>query len=265
MLQSVPGRETQGADASYDDGVSSDIRMMEIMRRHGIKGTFNVNAGRMDGEGSPYRLRPEEYGAYEGFELAIHGYSHPFLNRMPLDLVIDEIVEDRRAVEKLAGYPVHGMAYPYGAYDDALIEQLRRLGVYYSRTTHSTFGFGLPEEFLAWHPTCHHNASNLNELCDKFLEESKYPGMDLFYLWGHTYEFERNDNWNVIESFCEKMGGRDNVWYATNMEIYEYVQAMKRIDYSVDGSMIHNPSALAVWIKRDGKAICVNAGETKKL
>ena len=130
-----PGGRHKALTLSYDDGVSSDIRMMEIMRRHGIKGTFNVNAGRMDGEGSPYRLRPEEYGAYEGFELAIHGYSHPFLNRMPLDLVIDEIVEDRRAVEKLAGYPVHGMAYPYGAYDDALIEQLRRLGVYYSRTS----------------------------------------------------------------------------------------------------------------------------------
>ena len=106
-----PGGRHKALTLSYDDGVSSDIRMMEIMRRHGIKGTFNVNAGRMDGEGSPYRLRPEEYGVYEGFELAIHGYSHPFLNRMPLDLVIDEIVEDRRAIEKLAGYPVHGMAY----------------------------------------------------------------------------------------------------------------------------------------------------------
>ena len=260
-----PGGRHKALTLSYDDGVSSDIRMMEIMRRHGVRGTFNVNAGRMDGEGSPYRLRPEEYGVYEGFELAIHGYSHPFLNRMPPDLVIDEIVEDRRAIEKLAGYPVHGMAYPYGAYDDALIEQLRRLGVSYSRTTHSTFGFALPGEFLAWHPTCHHNAPNLNELCDKFLEESKYPGMDLFYLWGHTYEFERNNNWDVIESFCEKMGGRDNVWYATNMEIYEYVQAMKRIDYSIDGSVVHNPSALAVWIERDGRAICIHAGETKKL
>ena len=130
-----PGGRHKALTLSYDDGVSSDIRMMEIMRRHGVKGTFNVNAGRMDGEGSPYRLRPEEYGAYEGFELAIHGYSHPFLNRMPADLVIDEIVEDRRAVEKLAGYPVHGMAYPYGAYDDALIELAKKP---------DTIGFLLP-------------------------------------------------------------------------------------------------------------------------
>ena len=89
--------------------------------------------------------------------------------------------------------------------------------------------------------------------------------MDLFYLWGHTYEFERNNNWEIIEAFCEKMGGRDNVWYATNMEIYEYVQAMRRIDYSVDGSIVHNPSSLAVWIEQSGKAICINPGETKKL
>lgn len=275
-----PGGKRKALTLSYDDGVYSDIRLMDIMRRHGIKGTFNVNAGLMNGnkEKDPetYRIWPEEYGAYEGFELAVHGYTHPFLDRMAPDQVLDEIVSDRRGLEQLAGYPVHGMAYPYGTYNAALIEQLRHLGIYYSRTTRATFDFKLPEEFLAWHPTCHHNAENLMELCDKFLAEpeKKNVGLRVFYLWGHSYEFVRNDNWNVIEKFCEKMGGRDNIWYATNMEIYEYMQALKRLDYSIDGSMVHNPSSVPVWIACDGpcswteegvRVVCVAPGETKKL
>ncbi len=275
-----PGGRRKALTLSYDDGVYSDIRLMDIMRRHGIKGTFNVNAGLMigDKEAEPqtYRLWPDEYGAYEGFELAVHGYMHPFLDRMAADQVIGEIVNDRRALEELAGYPVHGMAYPYGTYNEALIEQLRHLGIYYSRTTRATNDFRLPEEFLAWHPTCHHNAGNLMELCDRFLNEpeNKGVGLRVFYLWGHSYEFVRNDNWDVIENFCEKMGGRDNIWYATNGEIYEYMQALERLDYSIDGTMVHNPSGIPVWIACDGpcswtengvKAIRLEPGETKKL
>lgn len=267
-----PGGKYKALTLSYDDGVSTDIHLMELMRQYGIKGTFNVNAGLMNGSGTQrkdgtfvYRLKPEEYAPYEGFELAVHGYTHPFLNRMPADLVIDEIANDRRGIEEMAGYPVHGMAYPYGTYNDELVAQLKHLGIFYSRTTKSTFDFNLPTEYLTWHPTCHHNAPNLMELADKFLEAPERAGMRLFYLWGHSYEFADNFNWNVIEDFFKKMGKKEEIWYATNMEIYMYMQAVERLVYSIDGSMITNPSAIDVWVCCDNQKVCIHSGETLKI
>ena len=56
---------------------------------------------------------------------------------------------------------------------------------------------------------------------------------NLFYLWGHSYEFDNNNNWDHIEKICEKLANRDDIWYATNMEIYEYVTAYNSLIYSI--------------------------------
>ena len=45
----------------------------------------------------------------------------------------------------------------------------------------------------------------------------------LFYLWGHSYEFDDDDNWDTIEKFLQKAGCRDDVWYATNIEVYDCI------------------------------------------
>ena len=87
----------------------------------------------------------------------------------------------------------------------------------------------------------------------------------MFYLWGHSYEFDNNDNWNVIEEFCEYMGGRDDIWYATNIEIYDYVKAYENLQTSVDKKIIHNPSNTDVWAEHNGKVIKIKAGETVTL
>ncbi len=267
-----PGGKPKALTLSYDDGVSSDRRLIALMREYGIRGTFNVNAGLMNGSGSErrdgtfvYRMKPDEYGVYEGFELAVHGYSHPDLAQMPPDLVTDEIINDRRGIERMTGQPVRGMAYPYGSYDERLVAQLRQLGVAYSRTTRATSDFSLPGDFLTWHPTCHHKAANLQELADRFLAERNRRGPRVFYLWGHSYEFHEDGNWPVIEDFFRKMAFRDEIWYATNMEIYEYVQALNRLSFSVDGDLVSNPSAMDVWIQRDGESKRIAGGTTGKI
>lgn len=82
----------------------------------------------------------------------------------------------------------------------------------------------------------------------------------LFYLWGHSYEFEANDNWNVIEKFAEYVGNREDIWYATNIDIYNYVQAWKRLEFSSDGRRVYNPSATEVWFEKDGRMYSVKPG-----
>ena len=124
------------------------------------------------------------------------------------------------------------------------------LGIRYARTVTSTMSFAMPENFLEWNPTCHHN-KNLLELGQQFVDLFKKQYLYMMYVWGHSYEFTNQNNWELMEDFCKLVGGRDDIWYATNIEIVDYLDAAKRLQYTADCSHVYNPSAASVWI-------CVN-------
>ena len=115
--------------------------------------------------------------------------------------------------------------------------------------------------------TCHHNNPRLMELARQFVEDKGNRSFHshapkLFYLWGHSYEFNDNDNSNVIEEFAEYVGNRDDIWYATNIEIYDYVKAFDSLEYSASGRLIHNPTATDVYISYVDREYVIRAGET---
>ena len=58
------------------------------------------------------------------------------------------------------------------------------------------------------------------------------------------------------------MGNREDIWYATNIEIYEYVAAFKHLVISLDGKRVQNPTGYTLHFELDGKAYVVQAGET---
>ena len=87
----------------------------------------------------------------------------------------------------------------------------------------------------------------------------------MFYLWGHTYEFEANDNWQRIRDFAAKMGGHEDIWYCTNIEVYDYVAAWKQLLSSADGRTLVNPTATDLWAEKGGKGFAIRAGETVKI
>lgn len=259
---------------SYDDGVVQDIRLIEIMNKYGLKGTFNINSGMYESEDT---VRDRFYGRMKlseakelytnsGHEVAIHGLSHPYLEKLDSVDVIYEISEDRKNIESQFGKIARGMAYPFGTYSDEVVDILEKCHIAYSRTTKATYKFWFPENWLLLHPTCHHTCENLMELITKFVEEpSPYGNSQMFYLWGHSYEFDNNDNWDVIENFAKYAGGREHIWYATNIEIYDYVKAYERLETSFDKKIIHNPSSIDVWVDINDVIYCIKAGETLKI
>ena len=89
-------------------------------------------------------------------------------------------------------------------------------------------------------------------MTEKFVSKQNVERPLLFYVWGHTFEFERNKNWDRMDKFMQKVSGKEDVWYATNGEIYEYVNAYEKLVYSADGKYIYNPSKIPVWVEIDG-------------
>ncbi|OMF03834.1 polysaccharide deacetylase [Paenibacillus amylolyticus] len=257
-----PGGVMRALTLSYDDGVVHDRRLVEICNRYGLRGTFNLNSGTL---GNPGRIEAGEVAElYTGHEVAVHTVTHPTLPYVPNELLTEEIMEDRKALEQLVGYPVRGMAYPNGGYDRALSTKLEWLGIDYARTVESHGRYTLPERPLEWHPTCHHN-HDLAGHAKRFIQHSKTGTPLLLYVWGHSYEFNDNDNWEIIEQFGEQIGSRNDIWYATNIEVIAYWKAVQRLECSADRSIIHNPSAIPVWFTADQQVVEVQGGETLRL
>lgn len=254
-----PGGKRKAFTLSYDDGVTQDIRFIELLNKYGIKGTFNLNSGLLGQPGminigkrpaTHNKVPPKEVKSiYAGHEIASHGLYHTTICNTDSARCLNEILNCRKELEALAGYPITGFAYAFGAYDNTVVNALESCGITYARTIKATHAFDIPEDFLIWDPTCHHDDERLPELTENFLKDtSLFPMLKLFYVWGHCYEFDQNDNWDYIERFLEKMSGHENIWYATNGEIESYASAYRQLVFSVDGCLVYNPTCVSVWV-----------------
>jgi len=269
-----PGGKPRAVTFSYDDGVKADIKLASIINKYGIKCTFNHNNFK--------RLAKEEVIesiiSY-GHEIAVHGADHKAEGIVrPIDMIKD-VLSCREFLESEFNMIIRGMAYPDSGirvlmpgntYED-IKSRLIDLDIAYARTLgEDNNSFRLPSDFYAWAPTAHHNNPKIFEYIEEFLSadysdkvysSKRYPR--LFYVWGHSYEFDRDDNWELLEEICRKISGKPDIWYATNIEIYNYVKAFNSLEYSADGRIIHNPTFYAVWFEdEDGKLRSVNPGET---
>jgi len=257
---------------SYDDGVQQDKRLVEIFNQWNLKATFNLNSGIQNENNSwtfkdhkIYRINKDEIEElYKGHEVASHSLTHPSLVTIPPEMIINQVFEDRKNLERMIGYLIRGMAYPFGDYNGKVIETLKACGIEYSRTVNEHEKFILPENYFEWHPTCHHGNPRLMNLTDSYLDLNS-QNLSLFYVWGHSYEFDLNDNWSLIEELSRKISNKTDIWYATNIEVIDYLKAIKSIKFSADCSILHNPNYMPIWLNADGKAIKVEPGETLKL
>jgi hypothetical protein len=255
---------------SYDDGVVADKRLVSILDKYGLKGTFNLNSLLFDCPNWHNRMDEEQtFNLFykSGHEVALHGARHIFLDKVPLSEAIYEVVQNRAYLEGKFKRVVRGMAYAYNGFNDEVIEALKSLGVAYARTTTPTHSFEIPKNWLKLNPTCHHTDPELLPLSEKFLNcsplnEFKARESWLFYVWGHSYEFDDNNNWDIIENLAKCMQNRDDVWKATNIQIYDYVKAYNSLVFSLDGEMVYNPSAQPVWLEIRGETYKIDPDKT---
>jgi peptidoglycan/xylan/chitin deacetylase (PgdA/CDA1 family) len=251
-----PGGKHKVLTMSYDDGRVEDRRLVSIFNEYGIKGTFHVNSG-LDQDRVPLSEYKE---LYKGHEVSAHTYTHPTIARCPIDQVVQQVRLDRKILEESVGYPIRGMSYPNGSYSKEIMDILPSLGIKYSRIVGNSNNFDMPTNFLEWKATCHHN-HNLLEYGQRFIELHKTQYLYMMYVWGHSYEFTGRNNWDLMEDFCKLVGGRDDIWYATNIEIVDYMEAAKNLQFTVNGDKVYNPNFQSIWINVDGRNVEVKGGQ----
>ncbi len=267
-----PNGLAKAVTLSYDDACCHDVRFSETITRAGLKCTFNATRiAQLTIE------QMKENFLDRGHEIAVHGANHIAEGTATPVRGIRDVLDCRLQLEERLGIIIRGMAYPdsgirrfsNGANYENIRRYLQDLDIVYARSLGGDNNtFMLPTDWYNWIPTAHHTNPQLMEWIDEFVKldvqssyiTSQYPR--LFYLWGHSYEFA--NDWSELDRICEKLSGHDDVWYATNMEIYEYVKAYDSLIYSADASRVYNPTLVDVWLNRDGVVSKIASGETVK-
>lgn len=277
-----PNGKAKAVTLSYDDGYSEDIRFSEVISDAGLKCTFNLNSENMRDRIYLTKEEVETKFLAKGHEVAVHGANHRAEGVLRPIEGIKDVLDCRLELEGRYKIIIRGMAYPDTGITHfsnlAEYENIKRylsdLGIVYSRTLGGdNNSFELPTDWYAWMPTAHHFNDKIMNYIEEFNNIDLSSGINyahrtpkLFCLWGHSYEFERNgDKWKVLEDICKQLAGRNDVWYATNIEIYEYTNAYNSLIYSADGSIIYNPTLFDIWFDEDGRLYKISSGETLKM
>lgn len=225
------GGKLKAVTFSFDDGVTQDRRLVQLFNKYNLRCTFNINSdllgkpGELTVAGLPVshnKVSPDEVRSlYAGHEVAVHTLTHPRLPEIgDEEEIVRQVDVDRAQLETLTGGPVVGMAYPCGGVnnDDRVAEIIgRRTPIRYARTITSTHSFAPQSNLLRFNPTVHAIEPELFDLAEEFLSmQPETP--QLFYIWGHSYEFDVLDGWTRMEKLCSLLSGRSDIAYLTNRE-----------------------------------------------
>lgn len=240
MTQKRDGKPKKYFTLSFDDGITQDRRVIEILHKYGVKcATFNINSGLLGaswnwvgqrlGNGALTHIRftreELESGIYDGFEIAAHSLQHHSFKNFDdnPELFAHHVLADVNNLKDIFGVAPIGMAWPGGdtEYTEKSIEILRdHTDIKYARAANPHYKFTLPRRFLKWHPTCSIMSESCIKLAKKFVDAECTQDM-LFYAWTHSYELDNENLWNRLEALLEIITAHEDIVLVTNGEFYE--------------------------------------------
>lgn len=238
---------------SFDDGLEQDKKVLELMKKYGLKGTFNLNSGMFGLQGEvkgigtfsfqdceagvrhhwpfsyvPHNRIPENEirDVYADMEIATHGYRHEPLGKVKEDLMYNSINRDKENLEHLTGKKILGHAYASGSTSPAVERHLKAKGYLYARAVFPSGSFEFPENPLNFRPSSSVIMGNTMKLVKDFLAAKAEDRDLLLYLWGHSYEMDYGKgaaSWDGLERLFATVAGHEDIIYCTNSEAFLHI------------------------------------------
>lgn len=239
---------------SWDDGSVHDIRLSELLLRHGVKGTFYIPVKNMEiaatlDAGGVRQLSRQ-------FEIGGHAYSHRVLTSIPIGDARDEIAGGKKALEDMIGAEVSAFCFPRGKFNQALVESVIRAGFLFARTVknlkvknvldidnrlmHVSLQAYPHRSYVYFISALKGNSearinyarfgvalSHWGSGARKFFTYACRAG-GTFHLWGHSWEIEKHNLWGMLDDFLAYVKSQENVVYCTNTELW---RMSKRRDF----------------------------------
>lgn len=253
-----PGGKKKAFVLTYDDGVLQDVRLVLLLNKYGLKGTFNLNSRLMEQEfvwyhekcGAVRRL-PVSVAAhlYEGHEVASHTCTHPDLTGMEWDDLLYELGHDKYALEQLMNGPVLGFGVPFDYYDDTVAACARQLGFAYARGSEETRSFAPIYDPFQQNAGMFHLNPGLWDFAEDFLRTDQELAACI--IVGHSYDLDAENLWEPMETLFAEVAADDQVLSMTHLELVEYLHALEQTE--IQGDTLINHSAVPVWYEVSGQ------------
>ncbi len=133
-----PAGDGRRAVLTFDDGYAGVLlRALPLLSAHGFTATVFVVSGKLGGVNDWDEERPGEdlltadgvrALAAAGIEIGSHGATHRALTGLDDGALAAEVAGSRAALEAVTGVPVVSFCYPYGNFDDRVVEAVRAAG-----------------------------------------------------------------------------------------------------------------------------------------
>ena len=233
---------------SWDDGHVLNFKIAELLRKYKLKGTFYVSKNyspedNLDNSGIIALSENNEIGA--------HTINHPHLSKIPLAEAKWEIDESKKWLEDLLNVSIGMFCYPFGSYDNKIVELVKQAGFKGARTV-GKLSIDKPNNFYEMDTTIQVypfpfrkiNANHYywGRLFQPYLENRErikkfhipffclknwksfsravfdmaVENGTMFHLFGHSWEVEKYQMWNDLEDFFVYISNRENCIYLTN-------------------------------------------------
>ena len=118
--------------------------------------------------------------------------------------------------------------------------------------------FDVPQSWFDWNPTCHY--TGIDSLKGQFFNDTS-DELRLFSVWGHSYEFDmaNKKHMSTVENLI-KAAKEKNIWCPTNIELVDYVNALRKSSY--DSETITNNSDIDLYFIVNSMPITVKSNST---
>ncbi len=192
---------------SLDDGTIWDKDTIFLFNKYGFKGTFNLNSGLQDfvwyynDEIPIYRLNlGENKHLYDGYEIASHTLTHPYLDQCDDQKVVDEVNWDVSTLEFIFGREISGFATPFETCGDREVYLISN----YTKIKNIRLS-ELDESFSVPSDPYHIKVTALDidralELIEKFISSKDAK---VFVYAGHSYDFYVNNTFDKLEKLLQ--------------------------------------------------------------
>jgi peptidoglycan/xylan/chitin deacetylase (PgdA/CDA1 family) len=211
---------------STDDGHPSDLKMAELLSKHGLAGTFYIPIRNREGKSVMVPEQIQDIGRQ--FEIGSHTYDHCFLNSVDTAQATFQITQGKAVLENMLGREVAGFCYPGGKFRKEHALLVESAGFLYARTTMNLcFDVGIDRFEIAttcqfyphtrsvylrnfakgggWsrrrdglvHALAQRNwITRLYDLFDRACKDNS-----IFHLWSHSDDIDMLDAWDELDTF----------------------------------------------------------------
>lgn len=200
---------------SWDDGLASDLRLVEILKKYNATATFGLNPGlysetRILNDNRHikygYKITKSELHHFMDYDIWNHTDTHKEMNVISRQQMLDELRDGKKKLEDIFQRNIDGIIWPYGSYTNESIDAALETGHRYGRATPIFGAF----EISRWATIPLH-------------WRTWQIGIDYSHIVisGHTYEMVTEDDWLLVDELYRTITNNSNYKLVTLTELME--------------------------------------------